>query len=41
MAKARKLVFRVKCNDDVVLWTTLVVGYVKFQKMAAARCVII
>lgn len=39
MDKAHELVFRRKCNNDVVLWTALVGGYVKFKKMAEARFV--
>lgn len=38
MEKAREVAFRCKTGDDVVLWTSLVGGYVKSNKIHAARC---
>lgn len=39
MEKAHEVVVRSKTSNDVVLWTSLVGGYVKSNKIHAARCV--
>lgn len=39
MERAHELVAECKSDSDVVLWTTLVGGYVKAKKIYAARCV--
>lgn len=39
MEKAHQIAVRSKSDGSVVLWTTLIGGYVKYKKIHAARCI--